>query len=159
MYCVLINRIKKSESRVKLKEKMLNFIVKWWKKTASFVVRKPTFAGKRRVSHDVIIALLKSSPQGKEFWRYHDVKTMAKWPKGINVTWSLFDRTLTLSSNLIQLNISIGWYMLLEHQVIWSQGEAAGPNHGARKAYTNRLSTWFAPKIWNFLYQPYDGPI
>ena len=43
--------------------------------------------------------------------------------------------------------ISIGWYMLLEHQVIWCQGEAAGPNHGARKAYTNRLSTWFAPKI------------
>ena len=42
---------------------------------------------------------------------------------------------------------SIGWYMLLEHQVIWCQGEAAGPNHGARKAYTNRLSTWFAPKI------------
>ena len=41
----------------------------------------------------------------------------------------------------------IGWYMLLEHQVIWCQGEAAGPNHGARKAYTNRLSTWFAPKI------------
>ena len=43
--------------------------------------------------------------------------------------------------------MSIGWYMLLEHQVIWCQGEAAGPNHGARKAYTNRLSTWFAPKI------------
>ena len=43
--------------------------------------------------------------------------------------------------------LCIGWYMLLEHQVIWCQGEAAGPNHGARKAYTNRLSTWFAPKI------------
>ena len=50
---------------------------------------------------------------------------------------------------------SIGWYMLLEHQVIWCQGEAAGPNHGARKAYTNRLSTWFAPKILHFLYHPY----
>ena len=61
--------------------------------------------------------------------------------------------------NMRQITLpSIGWYMLLERQVIWCQGEAAGPNHGARKAYTNRLSTWFAPKIWNFLYHPYDGP-
>ena len=31
--------------------------------TASFVERYPNFAGKRRVSHDVIIALLKSPRQ------------------------------------------------------------------------------------------------
>ena len=29
--------------------------------------------------------------------------------------------------------------MLLEHQVIWCQGEAAGPNHGSRKAYPTDL--------------------
>ena len=58
--------------------------------------------------------------------------------------------TLTLPAWLYLFTVRItciGWYMLLEHQVIWCQGEAAGPNHGARKAYTNRLSTWFAPKI------------
>ena len=31
LFCVLRNRIKKSESPVELREKISNFIVKWWK--------------------------------------------------------------------------------------------------------------------------------
>ena len=38
------------------------------------------------VCHDVTIAFLKSSRQRWRCWRYHDVKTMATWPKGIGVT-------------------------------------------------------------------------
>ena len=64
--------------------KISNFIVKWWK-TAGFVEHKPNSAGKRHVFHDVIIAFLESSRQRPGSWRYHDVKTIAKWPKGIGV--------------------------------------------------------------------------
>ena len=31
LFCVLRNRIKKSESQVEIREKISNFIVKWWK--------------------------------------------------------------------------------------------------------------------------------
>ena len=37
---------------------------------------------------------LKSLRRSDEAGRYHDVKTMAKWPKGIRVPWSLFYLTL-----------------------------------------------------------------
>ena len=53
------------------------------------------------VSHDVIIAFLKSSRQRLRCWRYHDIKTMAKWPKGIGVTWSLFYSTLNTTLKTI----------------------------------------------------------
>ena len=51
----------------------------------SFVEHWPNSTGKRHVSHDVIIAFLKSSGQRRGSWGYHDVKTMAKWRKGIGV--------------------------------------------------------------------------
>ena len=81
------------------------------KKTASFVVCKPNFMGKRRVSHDVIIALLRYSRQRYECLRYHDVKTIAKWPKGIDVTWSVFDRTLIHSVHLKILYTTYDFHM------------------------------------------------
>ena len=33
--------------------------------------------------------------------------------------------------------------MLLEHQVIWCQGEAVGPLTGERKAYTEKDLLWY----------------
>ena len=67
---------------------MLNFVVKYkcTVKTACFVDCKSYSAGKRQIFHDVIVYF--SSLRGKddEARRYHDVKTMAKWPKGIGVT-------------------------------------------------------------------------
>ena len=55
-------------------------------KTACFVERKSYFTGKRRIFHDVILHFLGLRGKGDEARRYHDVKTMAKWPKGIGVT-------------------------------------------------------------------------
>ena len=92
LLCVLINRIKKSDSKVTLRKKY--YVVKYCE-TACFAERKSYSAGKRRIFHDVIVHF--SSLRGKcDERRYHDVKTMAKWPKGIRVTWSLFYRALTL---------------------------------------------------------------
>ena len=55
-------------------------------KTACFVERKSYSAGKRRIFHDVIVHFSSLRGKGDEARRYHDVKTMAKWPKGIGVT-------------------------------------------------------------------------
>ena len=80
LFYVLINRIKKSDSPVKLREKTLNFSVKYCK-NCRFVERKPFSAGKRRVSHDVIVHFTSLRGKGDDVRRCHDVKTMAKCPK------------------------------------------------------------------------------
>ena len=94
MFCVLRNRNKKSESPVKLREKISNFIVKWLKNCK--ICRELTqFRGKTSCiswRHNSISQV--SSRQRRGSWRYHDVKIMAKWPEGIGVMWSVFDRAL-----------------------------------------------------------------
>ena len=127
MLCLLINRIKKSEPPVKLWEKILNLSVKLWK-NYSFAECYSNFAGKRHVSHDVIIAFLKSLRQRWRSWRYHDVKTMAKCPKGIGVTWSMFDSTL----------IKITMYIYLRSTI----------RHFESNRYENRLFLLLRSKYW-----------
>ena len=55
-------------------------------KFASFVEHSSYSVGKRRIFHDVIVHFSSIYSKSDEARRYHDVKTMAKWPKGIGVT-------------------------------------------------------------------------
>ena len=97
MLCVQLNRIKKSDSPVKLREKMLNFVVKYCENCmfcrAQVIIRWKTSHISWRHS-----TFLEQNGKGDEARQYHDVKTMAKWPKGIGVTWSLFYSALNLPS-------------------------------------------------------------
>ena len=97
LFCVLIiiNRIIKSGPPIKLREKILNFIVKWGEncKFCSALAqfrRKTSCISWRQNSIPQVFAAKGG------YWRYHDVKTMAKWHKGIGVMWSVFDRTLNM---------------------------------------------------------------
>ena len=63
---------------------MVNVVVKYCE-NCMFVERKSYPTGKRRIFHDVIVHFSSLCGKGDEDRRYHDVKNMAKWPKGIGV--------------------------------------------------------------------------
>ena len=73
---LLINRIKKIGPPVKLRENMLNFVVKYCENCIFFraqVIPRE----KRRIFHDVIVHFYSLRGKGDEARRYHDVKTMS----------------------------------------------------------------------------------
>ena len=84
---------------------MLNCVVKYCE-TTRFAESKSYSVGKRRIFHDVIVHFSSLRGKGDEALRYHDVKTMAKWPKGIRVRWSLFYRALTVNKSNVTVNKS-----------------------------------------------------
>ena len=126
-------------------------------KTACFAERKSLSVGKHRIFHDVIVHFYSLRGKSDEARRYHDVKTMAKWPKGIGVTWSLFYSTLKGLGHDCWCLFTISFYpKFLNRTTIFKLIVHSIEQHAAfeeRKIKQTNAKSWFKKLRVIFLFQ------